>query len=145
MWNPNIRPHGECFALNQAVTTTNTNANQTANNPMRLDQAQGGTAIRMVVPREAGSSLSVPTDGTVTMTVRGRTAATNPPVVIGTARYTNDTGDTVVLDPDSTVLEFVLPQNLLKYPYIDVQIQANVATVGTVDVFPHQVSHPRRY
>lgn len=144
MWNPNIRPYGECFALNQAITTAAVAGNQTANNPMRMDQAQGGSAIRVVVPREADKSLTVAAAATVTLNVMGGTTATATPVMLGTAVFTNDTGAALTLGPDSLVCEFILPQNLLKYPYIRVQILGSAAPTGSVDIYPHHVSHPRR-
>jgi len=144
MWQPNIRPYGECFALNQAITAAAVVGNVVANNPKRLDQSQGGTAIRVVVPREEGKSLVVANNATITLTVKGGKSEAATPVVIGTAVFTNDNGAPLTLGPDSTVCEFVLPQNLLKYPYIRVEIQGSAAPTGTVDIFPHQVSHPRR-
>lgn len=144
MWNPNIRPYGESFALGQAITTAAVVGNQAANNPKRLDQAQGGTAIRVVVPREAGNSLTVASAATITLTVRGAQTEAGTPIVLGTAVYTNHTGAAVVLGPDATVCEYILPQLNKDYPYVQVQIQGSAAPTGTVDIFPHQVSHPRR-
>ena len=144
MWNPNIRPHGECFALNQAVTAAQVAGNQVNNNPMRLDQSQGGTAIRVVVPREAGKSLTVAKDASIILTVAGRKIEGGTTVALGTAVYTNDTGGAIILNSDALVCEFVLPQNTLKYPYISVTIGGSVAATGTVDIFPHYISSPRR-
>jgi len=144
MWNPNIRPHGESLALAQAITTAAVVGNQTANAPMRLDQSQGGTAIRVVVPREAGSSLTVANNATITLTVRAAKTEAGTLITLGTAVYTNDTGASAIHGPDSTICEYVLPQKSLSYPYVSVQIQGSAAPTGTVDIFPHYISAPRR-
>ena len=142
MWNPNVRPYGEYFAKAQAITTASVAGNEADNNPQRLDQSQGGTAIRVATP--IGGTLTVANNATVTLHVRGAATEAGVPVSLGTAVYTNDTGADAVFGSDATVCEFVLPQNLLKYPYISVAIQGSAAPTGTVDVFPHYVSAPRR-
>lgn len=142
MWNPNVRPYGEYFAKAQPITTASVAGNEANNNPQRLDQSQGGTAIRVATP--IGGSLVVANNATVTLHVRGAATQAGTPVFLGTAVYTNDTGNNVTFGSDAMVCEFVLPQNLLKYPYISVAIQGSAAPTGTVDIFPHYVSAPRR-
>lgn len=142
MWNPNVRPYGEYFAKAQTITTASVAGNEAGNNPQRLDQSQGGTAIRVATP--IGGSLVVANNATVTLNVRGAATKASTPVSLGTAVYTNDTGGNVTFGSDAMVCEFVLPQNLLKYPYISVAIQGSAAPTGTVDIFPHYVSAPRR-
>lgn len=143
-WKPNIRPYDESFALKQAITTAAVAGNVTKNNPMRLDQSQGSTAIRVVVPREAGSLLTVASGATITLTVTGAKTATSTPITLGTAVYTNDTGAAETLMSDATVLEYIMSEVTFDYPYIAVKIQGSAAPTGTVDIFPHQVSQPRR-
>lgn len=142
MWKPNVRPYDEYFAKKQAITTTAVVGNVAANNPMRLDAAQGATAIRVAVPLDA--SLVVANAATVTLTVRAAKLEAGTPIVIGTALYTNDTGAAVTFGPDATLLEFILPQATFVYPYVQVQIEGSAAPTGSVDIFPHQVSQPRR-
>lgn len=143
-WKPNIRPYGESFALAQAITTTAVAGNQTTLNPKRLDQAQGATAIRVVVPREAGSMLTVANAATITLTVSGAKTEAGTAITLGTAVYTNDTGASVIFGPDETVTEYIISEIAFIYPYISVKIQGSAAPSGTVDIYPHQVSHPRR-
>lgn len=143
MWNPNIRPYGEYFAKAQAVTTGAVAGNVTANNPQRLDQAQGNTAIRVAVPIDA--TLVIAADATITLTVLGAKTIDGTPITLGTAVYTNDTGADVTMLSDSALTEFVLPEALLIYPFISVQIAGSAAPTGTVDIFPHYLSQPRRY
>ena len=142
MWNPNVRPHGEYFAKAQAITTASVAGNDADNNPQRLDQSQGGTAIRVAVP--IGGTLTVANNATITLHVYGAKTDGGAHVALGTAVYTNDTGAAVTFGSDATLCEFVLPQALLKYPYIDVAIQGSAAPTGTVDIFPHYISAPRR-
>lgn len=143
-WKPNVRPHGESFALKQAITTAAAAGNVTANNPMRLDQSQGSTAIRVVVPREAGSTLIVANAATITLTVSGAKTETGTAITLGTAVYTNDTGSAVTFGSDATVVEYIMSEVTFVYPYIAVKVQGSAAPTGTVDIFPHLVSQPRR-
>ena len=142
MWNPNVRPYGEYFAKAQAVTTADVAGNVAANNPMRLDAAQSGTAIRVAVPLNA--TLAIAAGESVELSVYAAKTATGTMIKIGTALYNNDTGATYTFGPDGTLMEFVLPQILLVYPYIKVMVKGSAAPVGTIDIFPHYVSAPRR-
>ena len=142
MWNPNVRPYGEYFAKAQAITTTAAAGNQTVNNPSRLDASQSGTAIRVAVP--IGGSLTVASAATITLNVKGAKTATDTAILLGTAVYTNDTGAAATLGSDTTLLEFVLPHAVFTYPFIKVEILGSAAPTGTVDIFPHYVSAPRR-
>jgi hypothetical protein len=145
MWNPNIRPHGEYFAVKQSLTTSAVVGNQVNNSPMRLENSQGGTAIRVAVPLDA--TLVVPNNGTVTLTVYGRLKqgdAASTATTCGTAVYTNSTGASLTLGPDATLCEFVLPQNVGLRPWVHVAVQGSAAHAGQVDVFPHKISHPGR-
>lgn len=143
-WKPNIRPYDESMALKQAITTSAVAGNVVKNNPMRLDQSQGGTAIRVVVPREIGSTLTTAANATITLTVKGAKTQAGTAITLGTAVYTNDTGAVEILGSDATVVEYVLSEAAAMYPYISVTIQGSAAPTGTVDIFPHQISHPRR-
>lgn len=144
MYGVNIRPYGEYFAKAQAVTTSAVAGNQTENNPSRLDASQGGTAIMVATPKDAGT-LTVANNATITLTVKGSKTADNAnPVVLGTAVYTNDTGSSVVFCADAKIVEFILPETVAKYPYVSVAIQGSAAPTGSVDIFPHYISHPRR-
>lgn len=143
MFGVNIRPYGEYFAKAQAVTTSAVAGNQNENNPTRLDASQGGTAIMVATPKETGS-LTVASAATITLTVKGAKTAEDTPVVLGTAVYTNDTGKAKVFAADAKVLEFILPAECAKYPYVSVAIQGSAAPTGSVDIFPHYISHPRR-
>ena len=141
MWNPNVRPYGEYFAIKQAVTTAAVVGNQVKNNPQRMDQAQGGSGIRVAVP--IGGSLVVASAATVTLNVYGMKAETGTAILLGTAVYTNDTGAAATLGSDATLLEFILPQAVLSYPYVKVEILGSAGPTGTVDIFPHYISAPR--
>lgn len=143
MYGVNIRPYGEYFAKAQAVTTSAVAGNQTENNPSRLDASQGGTAIMVATPKETGA-LTVASNATITLTVKGAKTADGTAVVLGTAVYTNDTGASKVFGADAKVLEFILPAECAKYPYVSVAIQGSAAPTGSVDIFPHYISHPRR-
>lgn len=142
MWNPNVRPYGEYFAKAQAVTTSPVAGNQASNNPSRLDASQSGTAIRVAVP--IGGSLTVAADATITLTVNAARTEAGTPIPLGAGVYTNDTGADAILGSDATVLEFVLPETVFRYPYISVRISGSAAPAGTVDIFPHAISAPRR-
>ena len=143
MWKPNVRPHGEYFAIAQAVTTSDVAGNQTDNNPQRLDASQSGTAVRVATP--IAGSLTVASAETVTLSVYGSKSSSGAsPVLLGTAVYTNDTGAAATLGSDATLLEFVLPQAVLTYPYISVKLAGSAAPTGSVDIFPHYISAPRR-
>ena len=143
MWNHNLRPYGEYFAQNQAVTTTATAGNVSANNPTRIDASQGGTAIVVATPKGTGT-LTVATTKTVTLTVKGAKTAAGTAVVLGTAVYTNDTSGNVVFGADEKVCECIIGDILLKYPYVSVTIEGSAAPTGTVDIFPAYVSHNGR-
>lgn len=143
MYGANIRPYGEYFAKAQAITTSPVAGNEAGNNPQRLDAAQGGTAIRVATPKDTGT-LSVPANGTLTLTVQGGKADTGPFITLGTAQYTNDTGGTKVFGADASICEFILTDANLKYPHIKVMISGSAAHTGSVDIFPHYISHPRR-
>jgi hypothetical protein len=143
MWNPNVRPHGEYFAKKQAVTTSAVVGNQTDNNPTRMDQAQGGSGIRVVVPLDG--TLAVAAAATITLNVRARKNKLDAAsILLGTAVYTNDTGAAVTLGPDATVCEFILPQATVVYPFISVEVLGSAAPTGSVDIFPHYISAPHR-
>ena len=142
MWNPNVRPYGEYFAKAQAITTSAVAGNQAGNNPSRLDNSQGGTGIRVAVP--LGGTLTVASAATITLTVQGGKTQAGPFVALGTVVYTNDTGAATTLGSDTTVCEFVLPRASEAYPFVKVLIAGSAAPTGTVDIFPHYVSHPRR-
>ena len=125
MWNPNVRPYGEYFAKAQAITTGAVAGNEADNNPQRLDQAQGGTAIRVAVP--LADTLVVGNSVNITLDVYGARTESGSAVALGSAIYTNDTGADVTFGADSTICEFVLPQSTYVYPYVSVQIKASAA------------------
>lgn len=144
MYNVNLRPYGEYFAQAQAITTSPVVGNQAANNPMRMDASQGGAAIRVATPRGTGS-LAVASAATVTLTVLGAKTEAGTPVILGTAVYTNDTGAAKTFGPDAAICDFMLPDMaLLANPYIKVQVSGSAAPTGSVDIFPHYISHPGR-
>jgi len=145
MWNHNLRPHGEYFALNQAITSTQVAANVEANNPSRIDASQGGTAF--VCATTKTGTLAVTSGKTITMTVLGAKTATAEDadyVELGTATFTNDSGGALTLGSDVKVCECIIGDALLKYPYVKIKIGGNAAATGNVDIFPAYVSHNGR-
>lgn len=143
MWNHNLRPYGEYFAQNQAITTSAVDGNVTANTPSRIDASQGGTAF--VVATTKAGTLAVATTKTVTLRVLGtKTAAGTSFVELASATYTNDTSGTVTFGPDEKVCECIVGDILLKYPYVKVTIEGSAAPTGNVDIFPAYVSHNGR-
>lgn len=145
MYNVNLRPYGEYFAQAQAITTSPVVGNQAANNPMRMDASQGGAAIRVATPRATGS-LVVAASATVTLTVQGAKTEAGTYVTLGTAVYTNtDAANAKTFGPDAAICDFMLPDMALQaYPYIKAQISGSAAPTGSVDIFPHYISHPGR-
>ena len=144
MYDVNLRPYGEYFAQAQAITTSLVEGNQAANNPMRMDASQGGAAIRVATPRATGS-LVVAAGATITLTVLGAKTEGGTPVTLGTAVYTNGDATAKTFGPDTAICDFVLPDMaLLAYPYIKSQISGSAAPTGSVDIFPHYISHPGR-
>lgn len=145
MYGVNLRPYGEYFAKDQAVTTSEVIGNETANNPSRLDASQGGTAIVVATPKATGT-LTVANGKTVVLSVyAGKTATDDAPVLIGTSVYTNATGANMVFCPDTKVLEYILPTDvLLERPFVSIKLSGSAAPTGSVDVFPHYISHPKR-
>lgn len=140
MWNHNLRPYGEYFAQNQAVTTSAVDGNVTANVPTRIDASQGGTAF--VVATTKTGTLVVAAGKTITLRVLGTKTATGTSFVeLASATYTNDTAAAVTLGSDVKVCECIVGDILLKYPYVKVTIEGNAAPTGNVDIFPAYVSH----
>lgn len=137
MWNINVRPYGEYFAKAQAVTTSAVVGNQAANNPTRLENAQGGTGIRVCTPVDG--TLTIAAGATVTLTVEHADTQTGAFTSLGTAVATGETGGSVI-PGDKAVTEFILPTTAK--PYIRVKISGSAAPVGTVDIFPFYVSRP---
>jgi len=146
MWNHNLRPYGEYFALDQAITSTQANGNVSANIPTRIDASQGGTAFICATPKDG--TLAVASSQTVTLKVLGaKTAAAagaGTYVELASATYTNDTGGSVTLGKDQKVCECIVGDSLLKYPYVKVTIEGSAAPTGKVDIFPAYVSHNGR-
>lgn len=142
MWNHNLRPYGEYFAENQAVTTTATAGNVTANNPTRIDASQGGTAF--VVATTKAGTLAVASGKTITLRVNGAKTASGTFIELASATYTNDTAATVTLGSDVKVCECIVGDILLKYPFVKVTIEGSAAPTGNVDIFPAYVSHNGR-
>lgn len=145
MYGVNLRPYGEYFAKAQAITTAEVVGNEQANNPSRLDASQGGTAIVVATPKATGS-LTVATGKTVVLSVyAAKTAEDSSPVLIGTAVYTNSGSGNAVFGADNKVLEYILPTDiLLERPYVSIKLSGSAAPTGSVDVFPHYISHPKR-
>lgn len=135
MWNHNLRPYAEYFAKAQAVTATAAIGNQSGNNPLRLENAQGGTAIRVAAAK--GASLTVPAGATLTLTVEHGEAEAGSFSVLGTAVFTGPAGGTV-FGPDAAIAEFVLPS--LAGPFVRVKVGASAALSGSVDIFPMYLS-----
>ena len=142
MWNHNLRPYGEYFAENQAITTTATVGNVSANNPTRIDASQGGTAF--VVATTKTGTLAVATTKPVTLRVMGAKTATGTFIELASATYTNDTAATVTLGSDVKVCECIVGDSLLKYPFVKVTIEGSAAPTGNVDIFPAYISHNGR-
>ena len=142
MWNPNVRPYGEYFAKAQAITTADVVGNQATNNPQRLDASQSGTSIRVAVPLDG--TLVVASAATVTLSVYAAKTEAGTAIMLGTAIFTNDTGGALTLGADATLCEFVLPKAAEVYPYVKVMVKASAAPTGSVDIFPHYISAPRR-
>jgi hypothetical protein len=145
MWNKNLRPYGEYFALDQAITSTQAVGNVSANIPTRIDASQGGTAI--VCATTKTGTLAVGSTNTVTLKVLGAKTATaedSDYVELGTATFTNDSGGSLTLGSDTKVCECIIGDALLKYPYVKITIGGNAAATGKVDVFPAYVSHNGR-
>lgn len=143
MWNKPIRPYGEYFASNQAITTSVVVGNVAANQPTRLDQAQGGTAIVVAVAKGAGKTLVVASAATITLTIQGAKTAAGTYYTLGTAVYTNDTGAAITLGEDTVLTGFVLNQASNVYPYVKASISGSAAPTGTIDIFPAYISAPR--
>lgn len=137
MWNVNVRPYGEYFAKAQAVTTVAAQGNQAAANPCRLENAQGGTGIRVAAPVEGGLNLAA--GATVTLSVEHGESATGGFSLLGTAVFSAGAA-AVSFGGDETVTEFLLPT--VAKPYIRVKIQASAAPAGSVDIFPFYLSRP---
>ena len=145
MWNHNLRPYGEYFAMNQAITSTQAAGNVSANIPTRIDASQGGTAF--VAATTKTGTLAVSSGKTITLKVLGANTATAEDadyVELGTATFTNDTNGSVTLGSDVKVCECIIGDALLKYPYVKITIGGNAAATGNVDVFPAYVSHNGR-
>ena len=139
MWNHNLRPYGEYFAQNQAITTSAVVGNVSANVPTRIDASQGGTAF--VVATTKAGTLAVATGKTITLRVLGAKTASGSFIELASATYTNDTSGTVTLGSDVKVCECIVGDILLKYPFVKVTIEGNAAPTGNVDIFPAYVSH----
>ncbi len=139
MWNHNLRPYGEYFAENQAITTTATVGNITANNPTRIDASQGGTAF--VVATTKAGTLAVASGKTISLRGNGAKTASGTFIELASATYTNDTAAAVTLGSDVKVCECIVGDILLKYPFVKVTIEGSAAPTGNVDIFPAYVSH----
>lgn len=137
MWNINVRPYGEYFAKAQAVTTAAVAGNQAANNPTRLENAQGGTGIRVCTPVDG--ALTIAAGATITLTVEHADTETGTFTVLGTAVTTGETGGSTIAG-DKVVTEFILPT--VAKPFIRVKIAGSAAPTGTVDIFPFYISRP---
>lgn len=145
MWNHNLRPHGEYFALEQSISSTQAAGNVSANIPTRIDASQGGTSF--VVATSKAETLAVASGKTVTLKVLGAKTATAEDadyVELASATYTNDTSGTVTFGNDAKVCECIVGDALLKYPYVKVTIGGSAAPTGKVDIFPAYVSHNGR-
>ena len=134
MFNNTIRPHGEYFASNQAVTTASTAGNVQANNPMRLAPSQAGCAITVATP--VAGSLTLPNGASLTLHVQGARSREGTPAMLGTACLVNDSGAPLTLGPDSPLCEFIPGRVLAERPWVSVKIQASNALTGNVDIFP---------
>ena len=141
MFNNTLRPHGEYFASNQAVTTASTAGNVQANNPMHLAPSQAACAITVATP--VAGSLVLPNGASLTMQVLGARSKGAAPIVLGTAILGNDSGASITYGPDSVLCEFIPGRVLAERPWISVKIQASTALTGAVDIFPALISQPR--
>ncbi|MDR2820958.1 MAG: hypothetical protein LBB60_10585 [Desulfovibrio sp.] len=138
MWKSNVRPYGEYFAKAQAITAAQVAGNQTANNPSRFDNSQGGTGIRVAVP--VGGSYVAPASQVLTLTVQHSETATGTFTTLGTAVYTGPAAATTYVG-DDLLCEFILPPSAK--PWVKITIGASAAaTSGAVDVFPTYISRP---
>ena len=142
MWNHNLRPYGEYFAENQAITTSAVDGNVSANKPSRIDASQGGTAF--VCATTKAGTLVVASGKTITLRVLGAKTAAGSFIELASATYTNDTAASVTLGSDVKVCECIVGDILLKYPFVKVTIEGSAAPTGNVDIFPAYVSHNGR-
>jgi hypothetical protein len=138
MFKSNIRPYGEYFAKAQAITAAQVAGNQAANNPTRLENSQGGTGIRIAVPR--GGSLVLAATTTLTLTVLHSETSGGTFTTLGTAVHVSPAAAATYVG-DDLLAEFILPPNAR--PFVKVTIGASAAaTSGSVDVFPTYISRP---
>ena len=142
MFNNTIRPHGEYFASNQAVTTASATGNVQANNPMHLAPSQAACAITVATP--VTGSLVLPNGASLTLQVLGARSKGAAAIVLGTAIVGNDSGAAITYGPDSVLCEYIPGRVLAERPWISVKIQASTAITGTVDIFPALISQPRK-
>ena len=141
MYNTTLRPHGEYFASNQAVTTGSVGGNVQANNPMFLAPSQAGCAITVATP--VAGSLTLPGGASLTLHVLGARTREGTPAMLGTACLANDSGAPLTLGPDSPLCEFIPGRVLAERPWVSVKIQASSALTGSVDIFPAIIGQPQ--
>lgn len=141
MYDNTLRPHGEYFASNQAVTTASAAGNVQANNPMHLAPSQAACAITVATP--VAGNLALPNGASLTLQVLGARSKGATPVVLGTAILANDSGAPLTFGPDSVLCEFIPGRVLAERPWISVKILASAALSGAVDIFPAIISQPR--
>jgi len=168
MWNKSIKPHGEYFSKNQRLIFGVYEGNQRRNIPMRLDNSQGGTSIRMVASKD--SLVTIGEDNAVLLKVYGTTEYIQGEwsswtdeeglqhgtyedlseyYYLGMSRREGfpPSGSNMERFPEGAlIVEFVLPPTTFDYPYIKIESggDMNEVIAGYYDIIPHYISHPRR-
>ena len=141
MYNSTLRPHGEYFASNQAVTTGLVGGNVQANNPMYIAPAQAACAITVATP--VAGSLTLPDGAALTLYVLGARSREATPALLGTACLANDSGAPLTLGADIPLCEFIPGRVLAERPWVSVKIQASNSLAGSVDIFPAMIAQPQ--
>jgi len=169
MWNAQVRPYKEWFVRGHNLRDDGENEYDIENlytddnivfggyGPIRLDQSQGGTAIRVVsstdklqyaneTNREHSIYLSVfastlkPVDnGDVYYTLIGE-AAWNINM-----SFKNGVPSNGIIPPGTFLCDYVLPALTFDFPYIAVSVNYNeTPLIDYIDIFPYYLSAPRK-